>query len=51
MEKMVCYSQFPEEGVCHALGGHQGSTGVVRRQREQGRWTGDFIMVSAKRNR
>lgn len=50
-EKMVSYSKFPEEEACHTRGGHLGQQQLVREQRERGLWTGDFIVISAKRNR
>lgn len=52
IEKMVSYSKFPEEEACHTLGGHLGKQQGSQEAEGIGElWTGDYIVISAKKNR
>lgn len=51
IEKMVSYSKFPKEEGCHTLG-HLGKQQGGQKAEGIGElWTGDFTVISAKKNR
>ena len=52
IEKIVCYSQFPEGGACHTVQGPMGKCqGGQQAEGAGDLWAGAFTVFSAGRNR